>query len=78
MAVFELQRRELHSEFEDQHIGYQLIHEQATHSYISYHCSPNVLIDQEMHLCLLAGAIQLHKYNGRLLYRQIHQDITDS
>jgi hypothetical protein len=79
IAVFELQRLELHSEVEDQHIDHGLlarvIHELATRSYFTDHRSPSLLIDQELHLRLLAGAIRLYKYNGRSLDHQVHQDL---
>ena len=80
MAAFELQRLELHSEFGDQHHNDQgplasVIHELATRSYFTDHRSPNLLIDQELHLRLLAAAIRIYKYNGRSLDRQLHQDV---
>jgi hypothetical protein len=79
MAVFELQRVELQSEMEDEHIDNNtirdVIYELSTGSYLSDHQSPTLLLDMDSHLRLLASALRLYKYHGRSLDQQVYQDI---
>jgi hypothetical protein len=79
MAVFELQRVELQSELDDQHINNSVIsdviYELSTGSYLSDHQSSTLLVDMESHLRLLASALRLYKYHGKSLDQQIYQDI---
>jgi hypothetical protein len=81
-AVFELRRGQLHSELDD--CGdtnnecdtvARVIHELATRTYFTDLRSPNLLVDLEAHLRLLASAIRVYKYSGRCLDLQIHQDV---
>jgi hypothetical protein len=80
MAVFELRRVELHSDVDKAMDNgcdtiARVIHELATRTYFTDHRSPNLLVDLEIHLRLLASAIRVYKYCGRCLDRQIHQDV---
>jgi hypothetical protein len=83
-GIFELQRVDLRSELEEQHIDNNLvanvIYEVATRTFFPDHRSSNILLDLETHLRLLASAIRLYKYNGKSLdqqiYEKMHQGIT--
>jgi hypothetical protein len=79
-AVFELQRLELHSDLHDERIDHNLIasliYELSSKACSVNHRALNVLIDQEVHLRLLAAAIRLYKYYGKALEHQIHRHVS--
>src|SRR5271170_2402550 len=71
MAIFEIQRVELHSELEEQRIHNSLIvdvmKEVATRSFFPDPRSDTLVLEMEAHLRLLAAALRIYSYHGKSL-----------
>jgi hypothetical protein len=80
-AVFELQRVELHSELEDEHIHNRLVAEVieslTARAYFHDPRSETLLFELEAHLRLLAAALRIYKYHGKSLDHNSHQAVYD-
>jgi hypothetical protein len=80
-AIFELQRVELTSESRRRRLNIGLIstviHSLATRTYFIDLHSPELLLEMEPHIRLLAAALRLYKYRAESLQHDIHQVIYD-
>ena len=80
-AIFELQRVELTSESRRRRLNIGLvstiIHNLTTRTYFVDPRSPELILDMEAHLRLLAAALRLYKYRAECLQHEIHQAIYD-
>jgi hypothetical protein len=78
-AIFELQRVELHSELEEEHIHNTIIAKWlealTTREYFHDPCSDSLVLDMEAHCRLLASVLRTFKYHGKSLRHELHQEI---
>lgn len=80
-AIFELQRVEIHSEWEerriDNHLIARIIDCLTTTTFFPDPCAPNLILEMEAHLRLLASALRTYKYHGKSLEQTLHDAIYD-
>jgi len=81
IAIFELQRVDLHSGLEDERFHTDLIakaiEELATRTCFHDPCSETLVQEMEIYLRTLACAFRLYKYHGKSLDEKLHQAVYD-